>query len=379
MDNKKKSQGSKVRNGKEFVSEKKWIPLAAVAATVVLLAVVVFVVVRVFTGNGNKTPTAKEAPETTYDPLQCVELGQYIGVKMSLGVTEDDVQTQIEGLLEEHAVYEQLDGTVEDGDLVFGDFEGYVNGQKVDIVSGSDYIEVGTGDWIFENGLIGAVTGQTAVFTVPVPAGYYGSEEVDGKDVEFHVTVQYICGDEILPEYDDAFVQSISKKYKTTEEYNEHIRKQERKENEEQKAEFVWSEVTKDCKVKKYPESLVESSGQEVLQGYYDMAALSGCTREEVFPMLGYESEQEFVDDDLEELAKDTAKEYLISQAIASKEGIAYTPEEYEKFKTEEYSEQEGQYETIEIFEREKKGYLENQLLLQKVKDWIAQRAEFTE
>lgn len=378
MDKKKKSQGSRTGAGTSAVSGKKWIPIVAVVSTLVLLAIVVFVVARIFNGD-DKVPTAKNAPEATYDPLQCVELGQYIGVKMSLGVTEEDVQTQVESLLEEHAIYEQLDGTVEEGDLVFGDFEGYVNGQKMDITSGSDYIEVGSGEWVFENGLIGAVTGQTVVFTVPVPAGYFGSEEVDGKDVEYHVTVQYICGDEILPDYNDEFVQSISKKYKTTEEYNQYIRKQERKENEEQKAEFVWSEVMEGCKVKKYPESLVEASGQEVLQGYYDMAVLSGCTREEVFPMLGYESEQDFIDSDLEELAKDTAKEYLISQAIAAKEGIAYTQEEYEKFKTEEYSDQEGQYDTIELFEKEKKGYLENQLLLQKVKEWIAERAEFTE
>lgn len=373
-----KNKKPKGKNGNTAGSGKRWIPVFAAAATVILLAVVV-VVVKLILGGGIGSLGKPDAPGDDYDPLKYVELGQYTGRTISLGVTEEDVQTQIESLLEEHAIYEQLDGTVEDGDMVYADFAGYVNGQKMDVASGSDYIEVGSGEWAFEGGLIGAVSGQEAVFVVPVPAGYYGDESVDGKDVEFHVTVQYICGDQILPEYDDDFVKSVSKKYKTTEEYNQYIKRQERKENEEQKSEFVWSEVVEACKVKKYPKKLVEASGREVLQGYYDMAALYGCSKEEVFPMLNYENEQDFVDHDLEELAEDTAKEYLIAQAIAAKEGIAYTPEEYEAFQTAEYSDQDGQYDTLEAFQEERKEYLQNQMLLNKVKEWITERSKFTE
>lgn len=370
------SKEKQSKTKKTGVSGNKWIPVAAVATTVILL-VIVAVVVKIYGGSGDEPKTAETLPEETYDPLQCVDLGKYTGVEVSLEVTEEDLQAAIESKLEEHAFYEQLSGTVEDGDLVYGDFAGYVDGQEIDVTTGSDYIEIGSGEWVFENGLPGVETGQAVAFTVAVPAGYYGDDRVDGKDVEFRVTVQYICGDQILPDYNDDFVKSVSKKYKSTEEYNEHLRNQEKQENEEQKAEFVWSEVMEACKVKKYPQSLMKSSEQEVLQGYYDMAVVSGCSREEVFPMFGYESEQDFIDTELEELAKDTAKEYLIAQAIAVMEGIEYTTEEYEAYVTEQYSYQDGQYDTMEDFVKEKKDYLENQILLVKVKNWIEERAVF--
>lgn len=355
---------------------KKWM----LALGVILLLIVVVLVVK-YASIGKEKDSQEAEENQSYDPLQCVELGQYTGVRVSLKVTQEDLQSEIESLLEENAVYEQISGAVQDGDMVYADFEGYVSGQKMDITCGSDYIEVGSGEWLegFESSLLGVNTGETAVFTIPVPEDTYGDEAIDGKDVEFHVTVKYICGDQIMPDYNDEFVQSISQKYKTTKEYNAHLKKRLKKENEEQKAEFVWSEVQEVCKVKKYPDSLVESSGQEVLQGYYDMAVVYNCSREEVFEAFGYENEQTFVENYLDELAKDTAKEYLIAEAIAAREGISYTAEDYEALKTEEYAYQEGNYDTIEAFEADKKTYLENQTLLKKVKEWLSEQAEYTE
>lgn len=368
---------TKAENTKK--SGNRWIVIS-VAAVVVLLLIAAIVIMKVTMGDRKDTGEVQDGPEATYDPLQCVELGPYKEIGISLKVTEEDIQSEIENLQEEHAIYEHLDGAVEDGDLVYADVEGYVDGQKADTACTSDYIEIGAGEWPdgFEGGLLGVQTGQTAVLSIPVPAGYYGDEAIDGRDVEYHVAVKYICGDKILLDYNDDFVKSVTKKYKTTKEYNRHLRKKIKKENEEQKGEFAWSEVTEGCKVKTYPDSLMESSSREVLQGYYNMAVIYGCSREEIFPAFGYESEQDFVDTDLRELAEITAKEYLIAQAIAEKEGISYTPEEYESLKEKEYQGQDGNYDTIEAFEADNIIYLENQALLNKVKDWITQNTKFT-
>lgn len=370
------------RTGKtkrEKKTTKIWLPL--VAGVIIILLLAVLILGKVLGRDSKKQTDAGTQSGEEYNPLDYVELGQYTELKVSLKVTEEDLQSEIESLQEEHAVYEQLSGTVQDGDMVYADFEGYVNGQKMDATCGTEYIEIGSGDWLegFESGLIGANTGETAVFTVAVPDNTYSDPEIDGQNVEFHVTVHYICGEEILPEYNDEFVQSISKKYKTTKEYNEHLRQKIHKEYEEQKAEYSWEEVMAVCKVKKYPNLLLEDAKNEVLQGYYDMEKIYNCSREEVFTAFGYESEQAFVDSDLKPLAKDTAKEYLIAQAIAAKEGIAYTQEEYEEVKSEEYAYQDGNYDTVESFEADRKSYLENQTLLKTVKNWIAEHTEFTD
>lgn len=347
----------------------------------VLVAIVAVIAAVIWKQKQEKKPSTPEtvSQEEAYNPLDYVEMGEYKNTSVSLEVTDEDIQLEIDSLLEEHMIYEQLSGIVQEGDTVYADFDGYVDGQKVDSTCGTDYIAVGSGEWLeeFEAGLLGAQTGTTVVFSVTVPEGTYGDPAVDGKTVEFHVAVHYICGVEIYPEYNDDFIQSISKKYDTVKEYNKHLKKKLQKDNEEQKGEFAWSEVVDSFKVKKYPKNLLEESKQEVLQGYYDMAVLYGCSQEEVFISFGYSDQQEFIDGDLKSLGKSTAKEYLVAQAIAAKEKLQYTPEEYQELLEEEYSYKTGTYATVEEYEKDYKAYIENQALLSVVKKWLTDNTEY--
>lgn len=367
-----KKQTTKKYNRKAAVSKNSlWIP--AVAGMIAVIVIAGGFVVWKWKG--------QNASRSNYNPAEYVKLGKYVGLKVSLAVTEEDIQDELDTVLEEHITYEQIAGTTESGQKIYADYEGYVDGQRMDVTCGGNYVDLGSGEWPegFEANLIGASTGETKVFTIPVPEGTYEDETVDGKEVEYHVTIQYICGEEIKPEYTDEFVQSVSNKYKTTEEYTEYLRQKLKKENDEQKEEYAWSEVMQKAKAKKYPKSLLKDARQEVLQGYYDMALVYNCSREEVFPMFGYESEQEFVDTALKPLAKDTAKEYLVAEAIAAKEGISYTEEQYQEYLKEQYSGMTGQYDTVEAYEADNKMYLEHQALMKQVKAWISDHTEYTE
>ncbi len=363
-------------------SKKKQKNLSNVRIALLVLIAVVIVAATIFIWKQQKkenTDSKKISKEEEYSPLDYVELGDYKNISVSLKVTKEDLQMEIDSLLEEHVIYEQLYGTVQDGDTVYADFEGYIGGQLMEVTCGSDYVAVGSGEWMeeFEEGILGAMTGTTVVFSVTVPEGTYGDPEVDGQTVEFYVNVNYICGEEIYPEYDDEFVQSISKKYNTTKEYNAHLKKRLRKDNEEQKAEFAWADVVDSCKVKKYPKQLLEESKQEVLQGYYDMADFYGGSKEEVFLSFGYDSEQEFIDSDLKSLAKGTAKEYLVAETIALTENIQYTPQEYQEVLEEEYSYREDEFATIKEYEEEYKSYIENRTTLDVVKKWVSENTEY--
>ena len=168
-----------------------------------------------------------------FDAKEYINVGDYKSLNVSIAVTQDDIDLEIDDLREQHTIYEQLDGTVSDGDMVYADIVGYVNGRRADDTCSTDYVIIGSGDWLegFEDALKGAKTGTTAEFTIPVPMGTYGDNEIDGKNVTFKVKVEYICGDSIVPEYTDDFVQSVSK-YNTTDEYNEYLRQKLAKENE---------------------------------------------------------------------------------------------------------------------------------------------------
>ena len=188
--------------------------------------------------------------------------------------------------------------------------------------------------------------------------------------------LKYVCGESIIPEYNDEFVQSISN-YDTVEEHTASLKKKLEKENEEDKLEFVWSDVMYDCKVKKYPKTLLASARNEVLQGYYDMADLTGVSRDEFFQSFGCENEEEFKETQLEDLAKDTVKEILVAETIAQKEKLQYTKEDYDEILKDEYENNSASYKSREDYEEKNKNYLEHTALIVVVKDWIGENTKF--
>jgi len=328
---------------------------------------------------GKEAQKEEKEVDEKYDAQQCVKLGKYKGITVSLAATDEDIQIEVDSLLEEHTQYEQKSGTAVDGDMVYADFDGYVGGKKKEDTCGSDYIEIGSGSWLegFEEAFIGMKTGQKKEFTVDVPEGTYGDSEIDGHEVLFKVKLQYICGDEIVPEYNDEFVQSISE-YKSVKEYNAYLKKRLEKENEEDKLEYAWSEVMDASKVTEYPESLIKAAEEEVLQGYYGMAEIYGVSHDEIFQSFGCEDEQDFRDTQLDELAEDTVKEWLVAEAISQKENVNYTEEDYASLLQEEYEGNSDSYKNKEEYEEANQFYLEHMALIQAVKEWIGKNTTYT-
>ena len=90
------------------------------------------------------------------------------------------------------------------------DFTGTIDGTEFDGGSATDYdLELGEGYFIdeLEEGIVGMKTGETKEIPVTFPEDY--SEDLAGKEAVFSVTVNSIS-QEILPEYNDEFVASIS-------------------------------------------------------------------------------------------------------------------------------------------------------------------------
>ncbi len=325
-----------------------------------------------------KEEKLQEVEVEKYTASECVNLGKYKGREVSLAATDEDIQIEIDSLIEEYTTYEQERGIAQEGDMVYADFEGSIGGKKVDSICGSDYVELGSGGWApgFEDAIMGMQCGQKKNFKLTVPENFYGDNEIDGKEISYTVTLKYICGESIIPEYNDEFVQSISN-YDTVEEHTASLKKKLEKENEEDKLEFVWSDVMYDCKVKKYPKTLLASARNEVLQGYYDMADLTGVSRDEFFQSFGCENEEEFKETQLEDLAKDTVKEILVAETIAQKEKLQYTKEDYDEILKDEYENNSASYKSREDYEEKNKNYLEHTALIVVVKDWIGENTKF--
>lgn len=356
----------------------------ATAVICVLLVGIISGMVAGYFMNGSKTKKKATKDVSSYsrdfDPLKYIEVGDYKNITVNAGVSEDDIKSEINTLLEDNTKYEKKRGKVKDGDKVYAEFAGFIKGKKIDVTCGADYIDVGSGDWLaeFENALKGAVTGKKIKFSCKVPEGTYDDKSVDGHKVDFQITAKYICGKKIVPKFDNRFVKKISSgKYKTVDEYKKYIKDKLLKENKEDRGDYAWSDVLELGKVKKYPSDMLTLAEKETLQGYYDMAEIYGYSIDEVLKQYGYNSLEDFKKYDLKELAQDTVKENLAAMAIAKLENIKYSDKEYNSVLEEEFEYNSEKYATKKEYENENKESLINETTLNVVKKWLADNLKF--
>ena len=191
-----------------------------------------------------------------YDPSEYVTLGEYKGLTIEVDlveVTDEDVMSQI-ALETKQTVSE---GTVEEGDIVNIDYVGKIDGEEFEGGSAEGYdLEIGSSTFIdgFEEGIIGMQTGETKDLELTFPEDYH-SEELDGLDVIFTVTVNSISR---APELTDEVAGSIVEGM-TAEAYQESVRQ----DLEEQAKENQKSDAQ-----------------QKLLQAVYDNATISGYPEE---------------------------------------------------------------------------------------------------
>lgn len=322
-----------------------------------------------------------ETAEKGYDAAEIVKLGDYKGIEVSLAPTEDEIQSEIDSLIEENTIYEQLKTTARDGDKVHATVSASVDGETADIADFSDFIDLGAGLELpeIEKTLDGMKSGQKKKVTIKVPQGHYGDSMIDGKKAEFAVTLDYVCGETILPDFNDDFVKDVTD-YDTVKEYRAYLEKKLAEENREEKAETAWTQVLENSDVDDagYPDVLLEQQKKEILQGYYDFAKISGITIDEAFQQFGCESEQDFIETELEDTAKDGAKDVLVAEAIATKENFYYTEKDYNSILKKEYEDNKDMYKSKKEYEKKNKAYLKNTALIEAVKKFIDKNAIYT-
>ncbi len=96
------------------------------------------------------------------------------------------------------------------GDIAVIDFDGSVNGKKLDGGQGTDHnLELGSKQFIegFEDGIVGMKVGSQKTLQLKFPTPYHAAE-LEGQPVEFIVTLKTLKKKE-LPEINDEFIKSL--------------------------------------------------------------------------------------------------------------------------------------------------------------------------
>lgn len=257
-----------------------------------------------------------------------VKLGEYKGLEYEaeeVEVTDEEVETALEDLRKGQAeLVLKEEGTVEDGDTVVIDFEGFIDGEAFEGGKGENHsLEIGAGQFIpgFEEQLIGKSANEDTEIQVTFPEDYQASEFA-GKEATFKVTIHEIKQKE-LPELDDDFAQDIDEEVETLAELKEK-KKEELLSNKElaadnKKRESLLLKASENAEID-IPEVMVETELGNMLQEFEQRIQMQGMTLENYYQFSG--ETEESIREQMKEDALKRVKSNLTLEAILEAEEL---------------------------------------------------------
>ena len=305
-----------------------------------------------------------------------VKLGDYDGVevtKYTYEITDDMVQDEIQGELEDASEEESTNAPSEDGNTIYMNLTASVDGEEAADPE-ETFITLGQEEYgaEFDEKLTGVSTGDTLDFTIT-----YGDdtwqEDWQGKTVDFSVEVTDVTKSEV-PEYNEDYVKNYTG-YDTKEEYEASVREYLEQSYEEQSAYDQSEELISACLERteftgEYPEDLFEACKEEALSAY-SMFVDEGGDVTDVLDMFG------LTESDIEEEAKNLVNRRLFISAYAQANNIEVTEDDYVSYVNEYadyYGESAADFEAL--YTRET---LVNALYESKVIDQLLEKAKVTE
>ncbi len=265
-----------------------------------------------------------------------VKLGKYKGVKVETTeviVTDEEVDAKIEKERENNArTIEVTDRPVKDGDMTVLDFEGFVDGVAFDGGKGENYpLTIGSGAFIpgFEEQLVGAEIGKEVEVNVTFPEDYQ-AEELKGKAAVFKCTIKEIKEKE-LPALDDEFASEVSE-FDTLEEYKKDVKEtltiEKEKAAREAKEAAVIDAIIADSEMD-IPEAMVTTQQKQMIDEFAQRMQMQGFSMEQYLKFTGATLDKMM--EQVKPQAETRIKSRLVLEAVAAKEGIEATEEDYEE------------------------------------------------
>lgn len=303
-----------------------------------------------------------------------VELGEYKGIevkKNTYKVEDAEIEDELKSRQQKNARIEtKEDGVIEKGNIAVIDFKGYVDGKPFEGGEGKDYeLEIGSGTFIdnFEEQLIGLKTGDSKDVNVTFPEKY-GSEELNGKDALFKVTIKGIKIKE-LPELDDEFAKEISE-FDTLGEVRADIRKKKEEQNElranKEYEEAVIDAVSSNAKVD-IPEVMIKKEIDSMIKDLEMRLKYQGLDLDSYYKYTN--NTEEKVREYMRETAEKRVKNDLVIEKISKVENINATEEELLN-RAAEMSKQYGSNDTekmAKLILDSQRSYLEVDVINEKV------------
>ncbi|MCY8507656.1 trigger factor [Bacillus atrophaeus] len=263
-----------------------------------------------------------------------VKLGDYKGLnveKDETAVTDEDVQNELKALQERQAeLVVKEEGTVEEGNTVVLDFEGFVDGEAFEGGKAENYsLEVGSGSFIpgFEEQLTGLEAGAEKDVEVIFPEEYH-AEDLAGKPAVFKVKIHEIKAKE-LPELDDEFAKDVDEEVETLAELTEKTKKrlEEAKENEADAKlrEELVLKASENAEAD-VPQAMIDTELDRMMKEFEQRLQMQGMNLELYTQFSG--QDENALKEQMKEDAAKRVKSNLTLEAIAQAENLEVTDEE---------------------------------------------------
>ncbi len=330
-----------------------------------------------------------ETGSESYDVDECVKLGDYKGLEITLGtyeVKDEDVKSNIESTLASYPNYVDTDkDTVEEGDIANIDYEGIKDGVAFDggTAQGAN-LEIGSNSFIdgFEDGLVGKKVGEDVELNLTFPEDY-GNTELAGQAVVFKVKINKIVKEEYMT-YDtvtDEFVESnfVNDGYKTVDDLKKGVREKLESNNETQKEtdtqNAVFDKLQENCTVT-LPDGLLDQRIQEYMDQFEENLKNNYNMELSAYLSSVNTTEDEF-NQQVRQYIENSLTNQLIMEAIAKKENLEADEEGYAKYKQDIVK--DFSYESEEaLLEQYGEDYVKNAYISDKAVNFVIDNAKVT-
>ena len=261
--------------------------------------------------------------------------------KADIEPTEDEVQSQIDSLLDQHSTTAEVTGrAAANGDTVTIDYAGTVDGVAFTGGTYSGYsLKLGSGTFIdgFEDQIVGHNVGDTFDVKVTFPEGYSDSTDAEGntlvlsgKEAVFSVTLNGIS-EEVQPELTDAWVDETlgtSNGLHSVEALRAFYQQQLYQTNLQT---AVMDYLLQNSTFGDIPKSVLDYQVTQCLNYYYTMGGYYGYELDAFVQMMGYDNADAMLAA-LADSIESYAKEALVYQAVAEAMELAPTQEQIDAY-----------------------------------------------
>jgi trigger factor len=247
------------------------------------------------------------------------------------GTSDAEIDQQLDYLRDRMATLEVVEGRgVAEGDFALLTFVGTVEGKTAEDLSVDKYLyEFGRGIMPegFEEGMLGAMPGETRTVTLTVPDNA-ANPDYAGKEAVFEVTAHEIKA-KTLPAVDEEFAASNG--FDSVEEMREDMRRRLEGNKAAGRIRTIEREARAalaDRLVGDVPQALIDDRKEELLEQFLESIGKQGYSREDYLEAAGMTEEE--LDLDMTNEAAANLRENFALEALFRQAGLGYTEEELE-------------------------------------------------